>query len=200
MRDQEKLFPATVMPDPNWWHALWPDPIDVLKNVGLKEGLTAIDLCCGDGLFTTPMSVLLDGKVYAVDLDPDMLALAEQAIKKAGAPSCTFIEGDARDMTQLIPVQVDIILIANTFHGVPEQTELARNASEVLNSDGKFIIINWHKLPREKTTVLGEPRGPRTELRMSPEDVRTVVEPVGFQLADLVEIPPYHYGAVFKKS
>ena len=200
MRDQEKLFPATAMPDPNWWQALWPDPIGVLKNVGLKEGLTAIDLCCGDGLFTTPMSVLLDGKVYAVDLDPDMLALAEQAIKKAGAPSCTFIQGDARDMTQLIPVQVDIILIANTFHGVPEQTELVRNASEVLNSDGNFIIINWHKLPREKTTVFGEPRGPRTELRVSPEDVRTVVEPVGFQLADLVEIPPYHYGAVFKKS
>lgn len=99
------------------------------------------------------MSALLDGKVYAVDLDLDMLALAELAIKKAGAPSCIFIEGDARDMTQLIPFQVDIILIANTFHGVPEQTELVRNASEVIDSDGNFIITKWHKLPREKAAV-----------------------------------------------
>ena len=111
MRDQEKLFPATVMPDPDWWQALWPDPLNVLRKIGFKEGITAIDLCCGDGLFTAPMSVLLGGRVYAVDLDPHMLALAKQAVKDAGAPSCTFIEGDARDMAQLIPVNVDIILI-----------------------------------------------------------------------------------------
>jgi hypothetical protein len=47
--------------------------------------------------------------------------------------------------------------------------------------------------------VLGKPRGPKTEMRMTPEDVRKVVEPAEFQLADVVELPPYHYGAVFQK-
>ena len=30
-----------------------------------------------------------------------------------------------------------------------------------------FAIVNWHKRPREETPILGEPRGPKTELRMS---------------------------------
>ena len=34
-------------------------------------------------------------------------------------------------------------------------------------------------------------------MRMSPEQTRTVVEPAGFTLERLVELPPYHYGAVF---
>jgi hypothetical protein len=55
-------------------------------------------------------------------------------------------------------------------------------------------------LPREQTTVLDKPRGPKTEMRMSPDDVRAVVEPAGFRLADLVELSPYHYGVVFRKS
>jgi hypothetical protein len=35
---------------------------------------------------------------------------------------------------------------------------------------------------------------------MTPDDVAAVVEPAGFILACVVELPPYHYGAIFKKS
>jgi len=35
---------------------------------------------------------------------------------------------------------------------------------------------------------------------MSPEQVRAVVEPAGFGLDHLVELPPYHYGIIFKKG
>lgn len=153
--DQKKIFPATVMPDPDWWQALWSDPLDVLRKVGFEEGMTAVDLCCGDGLFTAPMSALLGGRVYAVDLDPKILALAKLAVKGAGAPSCTWIEGDARDMVRFIPEKIDTVLIANTFHGVPEQTEMAYSASKVLKPAGTFIVINWHVLPREETPEIG---------------------------------------------
>ena len=176
---------------------MWPDPLEVLKKIGLKNGMSAVDLCCGDGLFTAPMSTLLAGKVYAVDLDSEMLEKAKQAVEAAGAPPCNWVEGNARDMVRLIPEKVDVVLIANTFHGVPEQTELARGALDILKPDGNFIVINWHVIPREETPVLDEPRGPRTELRMSPEDVSKVVEPAGFRLESVVELPPYHYGAVF---
>jgi len=47
--------------------------------------------------------------------------------------------------------------------------------------------------------VLGEPRGPATKLRMAPEQVRSAVEPAGFHLDRVVELPPYHYGAVFRR-
>ncbi len=45
--------------------------------------------------------------------------------------------------------------------------------------------------------MLGEPRGPETELRMSPEQTIKAVESGGFTFKELVDVPPYHYGAVF---
>jgi hypothetical protein len=48
--------------------------------------------------------------------------------------------------------------------------------------------------------ILGEPRGPKTELRTSPEQTILAVEAGGFKLARVVEVPPYHYGAVFERS
>jgi hypothetical protein len=48
--------------------------------------------------------------------------------------------------------------------------------------------------------ILGEPRGPRTELRKSPDQTVRAVEDSGLKLARIVEVPPYHYGAVFERS
>jgi predicted methyltransferase len=49
------FFPATTMPDADWWQALWPDPGTVLAEMGVEPGMVAVDLCCGDGLFTVPL-------------------------------------------------------------------------------------------------------------------------------------------------
>ncbi len=196
--NKESFFPATAMPDPDWWHALWPDPSGVLQKLGFSEGMRAIDLCCGDGHFTAPMSALLGGDVYGVDLDIEMLQRAKNRIKEACVPPCTFIEGDARNLHMMVPQKVDIVLIANTFHGVPVQTELSKGVAGALKKNGRFVVVNWHMRPREETTVLGQPRGPRTEMRMTPEDTRIVVEPAGYELMETVELPPYHYGAVFQ--
>jgi len=196
---QNRLFPSTAMPDVDWWQALWPEPLKVLERTGITQGMTAVDLCCGDGLFTVAMSILLDGRVYAVDLDPELLAIAKHAVKDAGAPPCIWVEGDAREMSRLIPEKVDAVLIANTFHGVPDQVKIARDAFDILKPGGILIIVNWRVLPRTETTVLGQPRGPRFELRMSPEEVMKVVEPAGLVLDRVVDLAPYHYGAIFKK-
>ncbi|HZW61674.1 MAG TPA: hypothetical protein VFF04_05615, partial [Candidatus Babeliales bacterium] len=66
-----------------------------------------------------------------------------------------------------------------------------------LKPNGHLTIVNWYPIPREETIVLGKPRGPSTELRLSPEQTRVLVEPAGFELETVVELPPYHYGAIF---
>lgn len=202
--DEKAFYPATVMPDSDWWQALWPDPVGVLARLGITPDDRVVDLCCGEGLFTLPLCQNLcqsqTGGVVAVDLDPEMLARARQAIAQAGAPSPEWIEGDADRMAELVGDKADVVLIANTFHGVPDQTGLARAAAAILRPGGRFVVVNWHRRPREETPVLGQPRGPRFALRMTPQDVVRMVEPAGFELSELVEIPPYHYGAVFVKS
>ncbi|MFJ6328676.1 MULTISPECIES: class I SAM-dependent methyltransferase [unclassified Rhizobium] len=104
---------------------------------------------------------------------------------------------DARELTNLFSEPVDYVLIANTFHGVPDQVGLVRSAKAVLRPQGLFGIVNWHALPREETTVPGLPRGPRTDMRMSPEAVSAVIEPEGFRTVRIIDLPPYHYGTVF---
>ncbi len=192
------IFPATGMPDRDWWQALWPDPAAVLKALGVAPDMTVLDLCCGDGWFTAPLALLTGGRVFALDLDPVMLEAARAEADRTGATVLGWLEADAREAARLLPQRVDYVLIANTFHGVPDQTGLAKAAAACLQPGGRFAIVNWHALPREETTVLGQVRGPKSEMRMTPDATRAVVEPAGFQLHELVELPPYHYGAVFR--
>ena len=64
---------------------------------------------------------------------------------------------------------------------------------------GRFGIVNWHPRPRNETTALGEPRGPKTELRLSVEATIKAVEAGGLKLAYVADVPPYHYAAVFDR-
>jgi SAM-dependent methyltransferase len=198
MTDNNAIFPATAMPDRDWWAALWPDPEATLRALGITPDMTVLDLCCGDGWFTAPLAKLTGGKVYGLDLDAEMLARAKEELARAGTSVAGWIEGDARDLPSLLPEKVDYVMIANTFHGVPDQTAMAQAVASILKPGGRFAIVNWHATPREETPVLGQPRGPRTEMRMTPDQTRAVVEPAGFELHELVELPPYHYGAVFR--
>ena len=192
----DAFFPATTMPDTDWWQALWPDPRGVLVEMGIEAGMVVVDLCCGDGLFTAPLCGMAS-RVYAIDIDPEMLDRAKHAF--ADASNCQFIVGDAMNIQAVVPEPVDYIFLANTFHGVPDKAGLLRAAAVVLKPGGLFGIVNWHRRPREETVVLGQPRGPRTEMRMEPHEVVTAVEPVGLRRSRTVELPPYHYGVIFEK-
>jgi SAM-dependent methyltransferase len=194
----EGFFPTTVMPDAEWWEALWPQPEKVLADLGIEPGMDVVDLCCGDGLFTAPLTRTAR-HVVAIDIDSEMLDAARSRIAAAGAANCEFVEGDAYAVVELVHGPVDFVLMANTFHGVPDKLRLARAVETILKPGGRFAIINWHQHPREQTTVLGQPRGPRTEMRMSPADVATTVEPAGLKSIGVIELPPYHYGAIFEK-
>ncbi len=193
------FFQGTEMPDAGWWEALWPDPARVLTNSGLRPGMSAIDLCAGTGWFTLPMARIAR-HVAAVDIDGALLSVARRRIGDAGVSNCEFIEADAYDLANAITSPVDFVFLANAFHGVPDRPRLAAAAARVLRPGGQFAIVNWHQRPREETTILGEPRGPTTELRIGPNVTIAAVEPSGLRLVRVVEILPYHYSAVFAKA
>jgi SAM-dependent methyltransferase len=187
------------MPDTDWWHALWPRPREVLERLSLTSDAVVADLCCGDGLFTLPLARMVES-VVAIDLDPATLSVAQDRAHSEGISNCTFIVGDAYDLERLVPGgRVDVVMIANTFHGVPDTARLVRAVAAVLKPGGRFVVINWHRRPREETTVWGQPRGPKTEMRMTPEEVGVGVAGAGLRWVAVVELPPYHYAAIFGK-
>lgn len=189
------------MPDRDWWSALWSDPEGVLRELDIPSGEVAVDLCCGDGYFTAPLCRLATPEeVYAVEIDPQILKQAQRYIAKEGVTNCVFIGADARKLAEYVPKGVGYVLLANTFHGVPDKSGISRTVHEVLRPQGRFVIVNWHPLPREQTQIFNQPRGPATQMRLSPEQTKEIVEPTGFDLKRIVELPPYHYGAVFIKK
>ena len=193
------FFPATTMPDGDWWQALWPNPAKVLTEMGVAPGMIVVDLCCGDGLFTVPLAHI-GKRVYAIDIDPAMLDRALTRVAASGAANCEFVVADAMTIDRVVPEPVDYVFLANTFHGVSDQVGLAQSVAATLRPGGLFGIVNWHRRPREETVVLGKPRGPKTEMRMEPDDVATIVEPAGLFLNRMVDLPPFHYGAVFQRG
>ena len=186
------------MPTAGWWEALWPDPAGVLATVGLKPDMEVIDLCSGDGWFTLQIAKIAR-HVAAIDIDPALLDVAQARLKEAGVSNCDFVAGDAYNLTKFRPKPVDFVFMANAFHGVPDPKRLAESVKAALKPGGRFAIVNWHARPREETPILGEPRGPRTELRLTPEKTINAVEAGGLSFAMLVQIPPYHYGAIFER-
>ena len=196
MINKPGFFEGTGMPDPGWWEALWPDPAGVMTSVGLKSDMDVIDLCSGDGWFTLQIAKVAHF-VIAIDIDGKLLETARIRLAESKQFNCTFIEGDAYDIAQLVDHQVDFVFLANAFHGVPDKPRLARAVRSILKPGGLFAIVNWHARPREETTVLGEPRGPATGMRMSPQAVNAAVRQAAFRLVHIVEIPPYHYGSIF---
>jgi trans-aconitate methyltransferase len=87
----DPFFSATTMPDADWWQALWPDPCSVLVKMGIEADVVAVDLCCGDGHFTTPLCGMAS-RVYAIDIDPEMLDRVKALVAATKATSCDFNE------------------------------------------------------------------------------------------------------------
>lgn len=197
MTHPEGFFEGTEMPTAGWWEALWPDPAGVLEATGLKAGMTAVDLCCGDGWFTLQMAKIAR-EVTAIDIDPQLLEVARHRLTESGVKNVRLVAGDACELPQLVTDPTDHVFMANAFHGVPDPARLAAAVRRALKPGGEFAIVNWHQRAREETTILGEPRGPRTELRLSPRQTIASVEPGGLSFVRQVEVPPYHYAVIFR--
>jgi ubiquinone/menaquinone biosynthesis C-methylase UbiE len=193
------FFAGTEMPTAGWWEALWPDPASVLAAVGIASGMDVVDLCAGDGWFTLQIARIA-AHVTAIDIDRGLLDIARLRLTEGGLRNCDYVEGDAYDIARLSPRPADFVFMANAFHGVPDRPRLARAVHAALRPGGRFAIVNWHPRPREQTTVLGEPRGPKTELRLSVAQTIAAVEAGGLALAAQVEVPPYHYAVVFQRK
>src|SRR5882762_8967690 len=161
-------------------------PAKVLESVGLKPGMSAIDLCSGDGWFTLKIARV------ARHLEAARFRLAD-----SGATNCDFVAGNAYDLAALVPTKVDFVFLANAFHGVPDPVRLARSVRTALVPGGQFAIVNWHARSRESTTVLREPRRAASELRLTPQRTIERVVAGGLELLRVLELPPYYYAAVF---
>jgi SAM-dependent methyltransferase len=194
-------FQNTRQPDWDWWGKLWPTPGERLREFDIGPDDTLVEIGSGNGYFTLPAARLVaPAQVYALDLDSSLLDELERLASQQEIGNVTTVHGDARSLSTHLSEPVDVALVANTFHGIDDRESFLEEIVAVLAEDGRFVVFNWRDSPRETTTVAGEPRGPPTELRLSPDETRRIVQDaVDMTPVQQRDIPPHHYGLVFER-
>jgi len=194
-------FQNTRQPDWDWWGKLWPTPGATLRRLGITAETTVAEVPSGNGYFALPAARIVDpATVYAIDLDTSLLDELDEIAAQQGIENVETRHADAREFAQQLPEPVDVVLLANTFHGIDDTDAVVRQAFDALRPGGQFVVLNWSDESRETTTIDGEPRGPPTELRMAPEETaRAVTDAAEFELREEIALPPYHYALRFEQ-
>ncbi len=107
----------------------------------VKPGMTVLDIGSGVGYFSIPMARMVgeQGRVVAVDLQPQMLDKVRRRAEKAGL--ATRIETHVCARTQLgLNAMADFALIFAMLHEVPDPDRLLREVHECLKPGGKLLL------------------------------------------------------------
>lgn len=141
-RHHEHVCPMWLAPflsSPLRW--LFQNPKRIIAPY-LTPGQSAADIGCGPGFFTIPMAERAgaNGKVYAIDLQVEMLELVRRAAEKAGVQE-QVISVTALSNTLNFKEKVDFALTFWAAHEVPDQLNFYREVAGMLKPGGKFLLI-----------------------------------------------------------
>lgn len=181
------------MPEREMWERFF-NPVKILATLGINSQTGDVaEFGCGYGTFTIPAARIIKGKIYALDIEPDMVRLTSEETKKQGLSNVEGIERDFMAEGSGLPDgSVDYAMLFNILH-LEKPVALINEARRILKVGGKLGIIHWNYDP---TT----PRGPSMDIRPKPEDCVKWAESVGFSGAIQYDLKPYHYGIVLIKK
>jgi SAM-dependent methyltransferase len=181
------------MPPEEMWQSFF-DSDGILTKLGLDSNCgDVLEFGCGYGTFTIPAAQRIRGTVYAIDIEPEMLAITGAKAKAVGAANIELLQRDfVVDGSGLADRTVDYVMLFNILHA-QERMALLREARRVLRPHGKLAIIHWN-------FDASTPRGPSMSIRPKPGQCRAWAEEVGFAAISPsdIDLPPYHYGLVLE--
>jgi len=181
------------MPNEEMWKEFFEQK-KILKTLGIDKTVRDIvDFGCGYGTFTIPVAQVIKGKVYALDIEPEMV---EETKRKSEKRKLGNVETITRDFVSyesgLKNKSVDYVMLFNILH-LDNPENLLREAYRILKKSGKLGIIHWNY---DATT----PRGPPMEIRPKPEQIIDWAKHCGFNHPLKYDLKPYHYGIVMEKT
>jgi SAM-dependent methyltransferase len=167
------------------------NPDLALKLLAIPEGAVVADLGAGVGYYTLKIAKIVGpkGKVYATDIQPEMLRMLRTRAEKAGIRNIETIAGSA-NQTNLPGAAVDIVLLVDVYHEFSEPRKMLESIARALKPGGRLILLEF----REE-----DPAVPiRPEHKMSVATVRKELEADGYTLDKLIDGLPWQHIFVFK--
>ena len=166
-------------------------PYQLLKDVaGIVNGMTCVDLGCGTGTFSIPMSLCVgnEGVVYAVDDSAEMLAHIRA---KNPPPNLILVNRDA-EQTGLDDEIADFCLLAFILHEVKQPAHLIAEAFRLLKNGGKVSVVEWK-------AELASP-GPPQNIRLTKVQVQRLFKEFGLSDFRFIDWSNNHYVALGSKK
>ena len=165
-------------------------PHEVLTALNIKPGEVIADIGAGSGYFTFRLAHFVGdkGKVYAVDVSPDMIRHVNRRIRETKTTNVVTILADNDD--PLLPDQsVNRFFICDVWHHVGNQTKYLSLMKKMLKPGGEVVMIDFHKKEF--------PFGPPMHMKIAREDLIKQLETNGFRLSKEHTFLPYQYFLVF---
>ncbi|MDH5209927.1 MAG: class I SAM-dependent methyltransferase [Burkholderiaceae bacterium] len=177
---------ARVFDDPA--RDAWQKPHEVVEALQLSPDAAVADIGAGTGYFAVRLAHMTPkGRVYAVDIEPDMVKYLAERAQKSGLANLTPVLAAPDDPK--LPAKVDLALMVDTYHHVGQREAYFRKLAAHLKPGGAVAIIDFTK---------ESPVGPPPAARLTASEVKAEMQRAGYSLAREHAFLPNQYFLVFR--
>ncbi|HUQ08027.1 MAG TPA: class I SAM-dependent methyltransferase [Kofleriaceae bacterium] len=135
----------------------WQKPDELVAALKLAPDARVADVGAGTGYFAVRLArAVPQGKVYAIDIEPDMIRYMGERAQREGLANLAAVLGTADDAR--IPEPVDVVLVVDTYHHIADRTAYFRRLAGSLRPGGRVVIVDF---------TADSPIGPPVEHRLS---------------------------------
>ena len=167
-------------------------PSKVIESLNLKQTETIADLGAGSGYFSFRLAQLVpDGKVFAVDIQPEMLDIIDFLKEENKVNNIETILGTIKN-TNLPKNSVDTVLMVDAYHEFEYPQEIMENIVSSLKSGGQVVLAEYR---RENPLI-----PIKTLHKMTEKQVKKEMKKVGLVWNKTEEILPQQHLIFFQKS
>jgi precorrin-6B methylase 2 len=169
------------------------NPEGALDALNLKPGMVVADVGAGTGYMSLRLArrVGPTGKVYANDLQPEMLRRLRANAQKAGIKNIETVQGEETD-PKLPRGRIDLVLLVDVYHEFSKPREMIDRIRESLKPDGRLVLLEYRK---------EDPSVPiREEHKMTVAQVKAELEPQGFVMSQVIETLPRQHILILTKA
>jgi SAM-dependent methyltransferase len=166
------------------------EPELALNRLQIPPGSTVADIGAGSGYITERLAARVgpDGRVFANDLQPQMLELLARRLAARKITNVTLVQGTVDD-PKLAPASVDLALMVDVYHELSQPQAILRRLREALKPGGRLVLLEYRK--EDPTIPI------RFEHKMSVAEARLELEAEGFMLAKVDEALPRQHILIF---
>lgn len=172
------------------------DPQATLLQLGLKEGMKVGDIGCGSGHYALAASSMVgnEGRVYAIDVQEDMLTRLKDDAARRGVRNMDFIWGDVERAggTKLKEGALDAAILSNTCFQFDDKQSAIDEIKRVVKPGGSVLLVEW--------SGSHGGMGPAQERVLLPNVAETLFTDAGFIKGKECTTGPHHYARIFTRA